>query len=249
MYRCRGKLALEHPAGADLALGLQFGKRFRMDESEVPLPMSSRAPKMKSHNSGNFISLLESALISSLILFTTEIASAAGPPSARASRTAVLLDFSSSVPESFWEALETELERSEMTKLLQSPIVLMKREQFQKGMEFTEVLQVRLQGDCAGTGGGADYTASASGPLGWVYVVSGQIQPFAFVNCNRVGQAVRPALRNEARAERRQKMARAIARIIGHELTHIITQDTGHTGIGVQKAYLTPANLVQDALP
>jgi hypothetical protein len=177
----------------------------------------------------------------------TEIASAADPPGTRAARTAVLLDFSSSVPRSFWEALETEMDRSEIANSLASPIVWMRREQFQKGMEFPEIFQVRLEGDCAGTGPGSDYIAP--GPLGWVYVVSGQIQPFVFINCNRVSQAVRHALRNETRAERRQKMARAITRIIGHELTHIITQDAGHSGIGLQKAYLTPANLVQDALP
>lgn len=217
-----------------------------MDGSGITVPNVFQGPKMNGQNCGNLNLLLWSAVIASLIVFT-EIASAAGPPDTRAARTAVLLDLSSSVPESFWKALEAELERPEITKSLEGPIVWMKREQFQKGMEFPEVFQVRLEGDCAGTGPGADDIAA--GPLGWVYVISDQIQPFVFVNCNRVGQALRHALRNEPRAERRQKMARAIARIIAHELNHIVTQDTGHTGIGLQKAYLTPADLVQVTLP
>ena len=54
-------------------------------------------------------------------------------------------------------------------------MIWMKRQQFRDGAEYPEVVQVRLRGHC-----NADLRADwqyADGPLGWVYLVGGEIQP------------------------------------------------------------------------
>ena len=86
---------------------------------------------------------------------------------------------------------------------------------------------------------------STPGPLGWVYQVDGKILPFVFVDCDRIARTLWADLRGQTPAIRRQKLARAISRVIAHEITHIVTQDSGHR---VQQAHLSAAELA-DAWP
>jgi hypothetical protein len=89
---------------------------------------------------------------------------------------------------------------------------------------------------------------AAAGPVGWVYLVDGQILPFVFIDCDRTARALWPELRGRTSSERRQKMARAISRMVAHELTHIVTQNPNHSPAGVQKAHLRAGELL-DAWP
>jgi hypothetical protein len=156
---------------------------------------------------------------------------------------AVLLDFSQPVPEAAWQIMKFELERTEITTLPKESTLWVKREQFYQDMEAGEIFQVRLSGDC---GAGMDAREHpVPGPLGWVYLVDGQILPFVFVDCDRIARALWPELRGRTPSERRRKIARAISRVIAHELTHIITQDPKHLPAGVQKAHLTPDELLE----
>ena len=160
--------------------------------------------------------------------------------------TAVVLDFSSPMPEYLWEELRTELERTQIAEVLNRKILWMKREQFQKGMNFPEMFQATIQGHCVFIEQGDD---APSGPLGWVYLAADQIQPFAFANCTRIAYLLAPAMRGRPRKEQQNKMARALARVIAHELTHILTQNRRHSASGLQKACLTQAELLRDDLP
>jgi len=157
--------------------------------------------------------------------------------------TAVLFDFSKPVPASFWEVLNSELDRNTAPVWSERSMTWMKREQFQKGMEYPEVVQVRLRGHC-----NADLPASrqfAGGPLGWVYLytVNGEIQPIAYLNCDEIAQTLERELRGAASRERQQKFARAISRVVAHELNHIFLQSAKHSPSGLQRAYLTAGEL------
>ena len=120
----------------------------------------------------------------------------------------------------------------------------MKREEFYKGMEFPEVVQVRVQGRCT-----ADATTDwrfAEGPLGWVRMVDGEIQPIVYVNCDRIGKTLERELHGANPKERRQKFARAISHVVAHELTHIFQQSARHSSSGVQRARLTSVELTKE---
>ena|SRR5579862_6126757 len=166
-------------------------------------------------------------------------------PSPREGGTVVLLDFSPGVDAKFWESLKTDLKSTAAPEPLGKSTVWMRRQDFRKGMEFSEVLQVQLTGECAT---GLDQGRNATpGPLGWVYLVDGQIQPFAFVDCNRIALTLRGELQGRTWKERHKKMSRAIARVVAHELTHIVTQNPGHSDKGIEKARLTQMELVGEA--
>jgi hypothetical protein len=156
---------------------------------------------------------------------------------------AVLLDFSQPVPESSWQILKIELARTEIATLPQESTLWAKREQFYQDMQAGEIFQVRLNGDCGAGMEAAEHPVP--GPLGWVYLVDGQILPFVFIDCDRIARALWPELRGRTPAERRQKMARAISRVVSHELTHIITQNPNHLPAGAQKGHLTPDELLE----
>jgi hypothetical protein len=154
----------------------------------------------------------------------------------------VLLDFSPAVDAQFWERLELDLKNTDAPGPLGKSTLWMRRQDFRTGMEFSEVLQVQLTGECTT---GLDQGRNATpGPLGWVYLVDGKIQPFAFVDCNRIAFALRGELQGKTWKERHEKMSRAIARVVAHELTHIVTQNPGHSDEGIQKARLTNMELI-----
>jgi hypothetical protein len=163
----------------------------------------------------------------------------AQPP--RVPSTAVLLKFSTPVPEGFWQTLKTDLEGLEASGLMREPPFWLKQEEFYPGMDFPEIVQVRLEGDCWS---GEQHThGTRPGPLGWVYQVEGRIQPFVFVDCNRITKTLEGEVRGKTAWERREKLARAISRVIAHELIHIGTQDARHRE---QKPYLSSRELAED---
>jgi len=160
--------------------------------------------------------------------------------------TAVLFDFSTPVPKPFWEALKSELDLNAASIWPERSLDWMKRQELQEGMEFPEVIQVRLLGHCK-----ADRTAGwqfADGPLGWVYRIDGEIQPVAYVNCDRIGQALARELRGKNPKERQQEFARAISRVVAHELTHIFLQSAKHSRRGLERARLTPSELIRGGM-
>ena len=177
-----------------------------------------------------------------------EFPAEASAPAYGDTTTAVLFDFSRPVPEPFWGTLQDELDRNAAPVSPERSIRWIKRQQFQKGMEFPEVVQVRLRGHC-----NADMPTgeqSASGPLGWVYLYTGdgEIQPIAYVDCDRIAQTLERELRGTSSKERQQKLARAIARVVAHELMHIFTQSTRHSPRGLQRAYLSSRELTNEGL-
>jgi hypothetical protein len=175
------------------------------------------------------------------LLFTSPVFAAQQP--AEAYDTVVIVDFPSPSSSGFWPVLKSELERSETPKLLTGPALWIKRDEFQKGMEFKRAYQVLLHGDCrmAAPSGSQNQPRS---PLGWVFLVNDQIQPFVYVDCDRVRHMLHGDLRDKTAAEGRRILARAISRIIVHEMTHIVTQSSLHARSGLQKAQVSSSDLL-----
>jgi hypothetical protein len=110
------------------------------------------------------------------------------------------------------------------------------------GIAFSKLIEVKLLGRC-------DVLPQAdrltlSGPLGWVLQVSGEIQPFIFVNCTRIAQVLRPVAAGLDKQGRRREMTQAIAHVVIHEWIHIATQNPSHGTRGITKQFLSVDELI-----
>jgi hypothetical protein len=192
--------------------------------------------------------IMRALFLFTALLFTGKASSGTPPQTISAgspnATTAVLFEFQGPVSEPVWEELKNELDRNAAPAWPDRPMIWMKRQQFQKNMEYPDVVQVRLRGHCQ-----AELTADwqfSEGPLGWVYMTKEGIQPIAYVNCDRIGQTLERELRGMSFRERQQKFARAISRVVAHELTHIFTQRAKHSSGGLERAYLSAGELTKE---
>jgi hypothetical protein len=80
--------------------------------------------------------------------------------------------------------------------------------------------------------------------LGWVRRVNGQIEPFAHVDCTRIGQVLGPLALGMDADRRNAVMAGAMARVILHEWLHIASQDPDHAEHGIRRAQFGVADLL-----
>ena len=157
--------------------------------------------------------------------------------------TLVLVEFPTAACAGLWPILRLELEQSKTPKLLGGSVVWMTRDEFHESMEFRLIYQIKLRGDCRIDA--SSNTQDTSGtPLGWVFMVNEHIQPFVYVDCDRLVQVLHRDLRNKPTSERKRILARAISRIVVHEMTHIVTQSALHATGGLQKAHVTPYDLL-----
>jgi hypothetical protein len=111
-----------------------------------------------------------------------------------------------------------------------------------KGVTFSHIIAVKLLGRC-------DVLPQANrpslrGPLGWVYLVSGKIEPFVSIDCTRLAQVLRPAVAGLNKQERRYAMLQAIAHVLIHEWSHIASQSPSHTAHGLTQANLSAGELI-----
>src|SRR5208282_1407546 len=152
--------------------------------------------------------------------------------------TLVIVDFPTPACAALWPALQSEFEQSKAPELLGGSVVWMTRDQFHEGMEFRLIYEIKLRGDCK-LDAPSDNQVATGTPLGWVFMVNGHIQPFVYVDCDRLVQMLYRELRNKPIAECRRILARAISRIIVHEMTHIVTQSPRHAKSGLQRSHVT----------
>jgi hypothetical protein len=81
-------------------------------------------------------------------------------------------------------------------------------------------------------------------PLGWVWKADGRIDPFAHVDCTRIGQVLGPQALGMDAKRRNAVMAGAMARVIVHEWIHIAAQSSSHAAQGIEKAQYGVADLM-----
>ncbi len=92
-----------------------------------------------------------------------------------------------------------------------------------RGMVFSRIIFVKLLGRCDVL---PQTDHPAGGPLGWVPLVSGTIQPFISIDCTRIAEVLRPAAAGLNKQGRQYLMDQAIAHVLIHEWNHIATQST-----------------------
>lgn len=112
------------------------------------------------------------------------------------------------------------------------------------GINFSTVIVVKLLGRCDVSPESA--LLSRNGPMGWVLEASGKIQPYIFVDCARIAQALRTRPAGLSNDERRREMAQAIAHVVIHEWIHIATQSPMHGAHGITKRFLSPEELIAE---
>jgi hypothetical protein len=112
-----------------------------------------------------------------------------------------------------------------------------------KGVSFGRIISVKLLGRC-------DVLPQANrptlqGPLGWVWLISGTIEPFVSIDCTRLAQVLRPAVAGLNKQERQYAMNQAIAHVLIHEWSHIALQNRSHTAHGLTQADLSANELIR----
>jgi hypothetical protein len=127
--------------------------------------------------------------------------------------------------------------------LQQSPTYL-RGNDLPESLDFSQVIVVKLLGRCDVLP--QSDRPTLKGPLGWVMLVSGRIQPFIFVDCARIAQALRTTSPGLTQYQRRHEMAQAIAHVVIHEWIHIATQSPAHGRRGVTKQFLSPEELTAE---
>jgi hypothetical protein len=200
----------------------------------VPFPYSRR------HRAGSVRATFLAGLVS-LLVFASAVLAQAQP--AVTHDTLVLVEFPTAACASLWPILKPKLEQSKTPELLGGSVVWMTRDEFHESMEFNLIYQIKLRGDCR-MDASSDSQDTPGRPLGWVFMVNEHIQPFVYVDCDRLVQMLHRDLRNKPTSERKRILARAISRIVVHEMTHIVTQSALHATGGLQKAHVTPYDLL-----
>ena len=105
---------------------------------------------------------------------------------------------------------------------------------------WADLALIQFQGDCNPQN--KVYSLFSPGPLGWTRITDGIIQPFAFIDCDRIGAMIQSV---SVHADERL-FARAAGRVVAHELYHIFVRTSHHGGSGVGKQEFTTRDLLSD---
>lgn len=163
-------------------------------------------------------------------------------------KPAVVVYFSNPKSETMWPALAEAFpqEAAQAAVAMPAGLQLMDASLLGPHAEFGRLVQVHLLGRC-------DVAEQAfrplarglfGGPLGWVLRVDGEIQPYVYVDCERLSQYLDAKVLGMSAEQRQQAMVTAIARIMVHEWLHITLQTADHTEHGIRQAELTVDELV-----
>jgi hypothetical protein len=164
-------------------------------------------------------------------------------------KPAVVFYFDNPASAQAWPAIMDAVQReaAEREYSLPTDIQLLQATDLRPGSEFGKVIEVHLLGRCDVVE--QAYRPLARGPLGWVLRVDGEIQPFVYVDCERLAQFLDPKTLGMSDSQRSDAMATAIARITVHEWLHITLQNAGHTAHGIRRAELSANDLVTSSSP
>jgi hypothetical protein len=172
------------------------------------------------------------------------------PLHAQESDTTIVFYAQPKVSESLWPMLFQVLraDLDDGTDELPNGFVLDKQAAFVRGSDdlrgivFSRIISVKLLGRCDVL---PQTDHRARGPLGWVPLVSGTIQPFISIDCTRIAEVLRPAAAGLSKQDRQYVMDQAIAHVLIHEWNHIATQSDRHSSRGISQAYLSVNDLIE----
>jgi hypothetical protein len=87
------------------------------------------------------------------------------------------------------------------------------------------------------------------GPYAITWITNGEVQPFGEVDCARVINSVRNAMWGTDFGRADHLVGRALGRVVAHELVHMLTKSTHHSGEGLERAALSGRELIAASLP
>lgn len=186
------------------------------------------------------------------ILLTLLLASGhALPLHAQQSDTTIVFYAQPKVSESLWpllfQVLRADLDNGEgefpSGFLLDKQATFLRGSDDLRGMVFSRIISVKLLGRCDVL---PQTDHPSNGPLGWVPLISGTIQPFISIDCTRIAEVLRPAAAGLSKQDRQYMMDQAIAHVLIHEWNHIATQSAHHTSRGISQASLSVNDLIQE---
>jgi hypothetical protein len=122
--------------------------------------------------------------------------------------------------------------------------LLVRGDQDLRGVTFSQVITVKLMGRCDAFSQ-ANHS-SEKGPLGWVLLISGKVQPFVSIDCDRIAEVLRPATAGWTRQRRQVAMLQAITHVLIHEWSHIAAQSSAHGSRGITQANLSVSDLIKE---
>ncbi len=193
-----------------------------------------------------FSSYIASFLLVVPVLVSPPIAAGQG---SNQGETAMVFFADPGVEASVWpslvETFHSEVVRAESEYPLPEDVEPIRGSGVHEGQEFGRVIEVHLIGRCDVVE--QAYHPMPRGPLGWVLRVSGEIQPFVFVDCGRLAQFLNPSTLGMSDEQRTEAMARAISRIAIHEWIHIDAQTAKHESHGIRQAELSGEELISGA--
>lgn len=88
-----------------------------------------------------------------------------------------------------------------------------------------------------------------TGALAITYATDGEILPFGEVNCDRVVNTARRAMRGNDFTRANLLVGRAMGRVVAHELFHMLTKSAEHGTEGVEQPALSGKQLIANSLP
>ena len=91
--------------------------------------------------------------------------------------------------------------------------------------------------------------ADELGPYAITRTAGGEVQPFGEVDCDHVVSSLHTAMGSADYAKADALLGRALGRIVAHELVHMLTRSKQHAHEGVERAALSPRQLISDSLP
>jgi hypothetical protein len=166
-------------------------------------------------------------------------------------KTAVVFYSDPQVEESLWPALVDAFHNEVLEEQSEYPLPEnfepIRASALSPGQDFEHVIEVHLIGRCDVVQ--QAYRPIPRGPLGWVLKVSGEIQPFIFVDCARLSQFLNPTTLGMSDQQRSEAMARAISRVAIHEWIHIDAQTARHENHGIRQGELSTRDLTMSSPP
>jgi hypothetical protein len=122
--------------------------------------------------------------------------------------------------------------------------LLVRGDQDLRAVTFSRVISVKLLGRCDAFSQTSH--SSENGPLGWVLQISGKVQPFISIDCDRIAEVLRPATTGWTKQRRQDAMLQAITHVLIHEWSHIATQSSSHGSRGITQANLSVSDLIKE---
>jgi len=172
---------------------------------------------------------------------------------AQQSGTAIVFLAEPQVGEDFWSGLYQSLredleagagEVPDGVALDRNPDLL-RRDDLVRGIQAADVIEVKLLGRCdVLPQAERPWLRASASPLGWVKQAAGEIQPFIFIDCQRIAQVLRPATLGLDQEQRKQAMTQAIVHVLIHEWIHVATQSSLHSAHGIERASLSVRELI-----